>query len=511
MMQHKYFYILFFCTLGVIHADYPSAKDSFKSLNKDTKNPFVLSFGMSQVQADFQSLQNTPNPEFILTKLQQMAQKQANPRDWLSSKDRIWYILRSLPKVQCTQCKIIIDPPQLDLEKDSCLIERILDNLAFNRYASKLAMTQCPCCQSFDTLVVLPKNYIQLTESNRRAMIKQINALGINNQAACQNRSLPNYRFSPDMSSILKDDVAEIDPIKLARLSQFLKDLGNPLVFLHNYANPLVIANLFERSQDIAWFANYCAQVIRACPNITHVCPIVQPVAFAFRVGKLHNLPPFEIGINLDTYFKNMTLANIAACKKIKEINPKIKTLISHQWKIFKPRHSLLDPRGVFETMVCKIANQMYNEKFVQLYKRYSKYFDGISLSLYPPVYFDLWTPQGDNLSGEIDQDAALQAILSIHQAFPDKDIYVGETSCNTFDPAKQKEFIDMTLHVCKLARDQGVPIKGVYFWSHANKFYSEWNKPANSTNLAPFEDLDEHEPLASMNAAGRYLYEILH
>ncbi len=489
---------------------FPSAKETFKYLNQDPENPFVVSFGMSEAQASFQSLDNTANPQFILTKLQKMAQKESNPRAWLENKDRIWYILRSLPKIQCKQCGVIIDPETFDLKRDHVLITSILDDIAANKNALMLSMTKCPSCNS-NKIITLPKQYPKLTEYHQKAIISQIDALGIFKQLGCQKKyHLPCYRYSLESSNILKDNSLDIDQTKLDKLAQFIKDLGDPIIFLHNYTNPLAIPNLFEEAEHINWFANYCAQVIKAFPNVTHVCPIVQPIAFAYRVGRNHNLPPFAINIGLNDYLSNIVKADIEACKKIKQINPAIKTLVSHQWKIMRPKHSFYDFRWSLEKFVCGLADYMYNQKFVALFKPYSDYFDGISLSLYPPLEFNGWTPEGDNVSGVIDLEAALQAIMEIHKAFPNKDIYIGETSCNVFEPKKQREFIDMTLYACKLARDKGVPVKGVYFWSHSNDFYSEWNKPPHSTNLAPFNQLRIDNPFEYMNAAGKYIHEIL-
>ncbi|HSW76185.1 MAG TPA: hypothetical protein VLG50_04035 [Candidatus Saccharimonadales bacterium] len=502
-----FFLVFFFCS--TIDTNFPSAKESFLYLNKNPLNPFALSFGMSEAQASFQSLQNTANPLFILTQLQKIAEKQSDRYLWLSSLDRIWYILRSLPKIQCKQCTKIIDPELIDIEKEKLLLEKILNNIAANTKSSMLAMNKCPFCNSSE-IVVLPKLYRKLTEAYYPAVIAQINSLNIPNQLACKDFNFPNYRYSPESCSILKNDSLEVDPLKLAQTAQFIKAIGNPIIFLHNYANPLVIPNLFEKSEHIDWFADYCAQVIKACPHVTHVCPIVQPLGFAYRVAHSHNLPPFEINIPMNNYLSNIVQAHIQACKNIKKINPKIVTLVSHQWKIMKPKHSVYDPRGILERVVCKIANYLYNEKFVELFKAYKDHFDAISLSLYPPVVFDGWVPDGNNVSGVIDADAALQSILQMHQAFPDKDIYIGETSCNAFDPVKKKEFIDMTLYVCKLAREKGVPLKGVYFWSHSNDFYSEWNKPPHSTNLAPFDILSALNPIGCMNAGGKYLRVIL-
>ena len=127
------------------------------------------------------------------------------------------------------------------------------------------------------------------------------------------------------------------------------------------------IPNLFEKEEHARWFANYCAQVVASSPQITHVCPISQLVAFGTRV-KRQMLPPFQAAVDQEVYFNNIVQAHIQAYKKIKAINPNIQVLVSHQWKPMKPKHGLTDPRGMLEALICKIASRMYNGKFVSLY-----------------------------------------------------------------------------------------------------------------------------------------------
>ena len=153
-----------------------------------------------------------------------------------------------------------------------------------------------------------------------------------------------------------------------------------------------------------------------------------------------------------------------------------------------------------------------YNGTFVRLIKPFEKHFDGIALSIYPPIHFNLWNPEGSNCSGIIDAKSTLEAIVATSKAFPGKDIYITETGCNTPNPQTKKDFIDMTLYACKLARDKGIPVKGIYFWGHTNDplFYSEWNSAPGTTHFAPFDTLETTNPTASINASGIHIKEII-
>lgn len=489
---------------------FPSGKQTYQELNQDPGNPFVISFGTSMSQTQCTS-QNTVNPDYITSRLQEVAQKQSNPNEWLKHSGRIWYVLKSLPSVTCSHCNKTTIPEKLDLINDVKTIEYIIKNVSKNKSAITLTMTKCPSCKKSKGLTKTSKNIPIFTKAHKLAMAEQCNSLNLNSQPGC--RSLPAYRISLEACDVLKDGSTEIDPIKLQDQANFMAGFnGNIVAFAHHYSNPQAIPNLFEESHHIPWFANYCAQLVKTCPQITHICPISQPTAFGYRVARNNDLPPFSCKISLEELFANITQAQVQASVEIKKINPNIKVLVSHQWKPMKTAHKAGDPRQLLEKFVCKIAHKMYNGTFVRLIKPFEKHFDGIALSIYPPIHFNLWTPQGSNCSGIIDAKSTLEAIIATSKAFPGKDIYITETGCNTPNAQTKKDFIDMTLYVCKLARDKGIPVKGIYFWGHTNDplFYSEWNSAPGTTHFAPFDRLETTNPTASINASGIHIKDIL-
>lgn len=344
---------------------------------------------------------------------------------------------------------------------------------------------------------------IPFSDEDRQAFVQQLKTLGIFNQPAA--KIMPAYRLSIEIADVVDKD-GNIAQEKLQQQAQFLKDLGNPLTIFHHYINPKCKPNLFEDKNDIQWFANVCAEFIKACPDLTHVCPISQIMGFGMQVSRQKMLPPFSCSISTDEYLKNIVQAQVTASKAMKEIKPTIKVLVSHQWKPMKPVHSLGDPRHAIECTVCSIADRMYNQKFVQLLKPHTDSFDGIALSVYPAMYFDSITPQGNNCTGKLDPLAALEIIAEIHKAFPDKEIHIIETGCNSNDFEVKKQFVDMTLYVCKLARALDIPVKSCYFWGHTNNPYFEWNANPGTSFFGPFEDLSTQ----SINQYGLYLKEIL-
>lgn len=481
------------------------AQQTYQELNQ--ADAFAVSIGLSMSQTHHST--NTAHPDFMQKKLQELTLLSPNPMFFLSLSDHIGYVLRALPVLICSNCGTNINPAILHVKNDEKIITQLLNDIIVNRAQEKLTVKTCPSCQG--QLTEQTRKEIKLTPAHQQAIIDQLNYLGVKNQASCTKHNLPTYRISIEASDILVQNSTEIDAVKLQAQAEFLQKLGNPLIFCHHYSNPQSIPNLFEKEEHIEWFANYCAQVIKSSPHVTHACPISQPVAFSHRVTR-GTLPPFTCTISQANYLKNINMAQIAACKKMKEANPNLKVLMSHQWKLFKPLHSRLNPWYALEYIVCSIADRMYNGNFVTIFQPYQDLFDGIALSVYPALKFNGWIPQGDNCSGYFNYEDTIETIMQTHRAFPTKDIYIVETGCNTIDPQLKKEFIDMTLQACKKARENGAPVKGVYFWSHTNdpEFYSEWGLQQGTTNFSPFDRLEITNPCSSINASGIYFKEIL-
>ena len=325
---------------------------------------------------------------------------------------------------------------------------------------------------------------------------------------------IPNARLSIEISDILKSGTTEIDESKLDRMVVFINKIGNPIIFFHHYANPQALPNLFEKEEHAKWFANVCAKIIEKLPNITHVCPISQPTGFMFRVIRNQDLPPFEYGIDQDKLLKNIMKASALAAQKMREVRNKfangvkLNVLVSHQWKMMVPKHSYYDPRYALEVLVTTIADKMYNGKFVNAVQPYLDKFDGIALSVYPALKFDMWKPDGSNIAGAVDYQGSLGAVVETSKAFPGKDIYIVEAGCNNADEKIKKEYIDMMLCVCARARQAGIPVKSLFFWAITNHpdFYMEWNTPKGTTHFGPFDGME----VSSINASGRYMKDII-
>lgn len=475
---------------------FPPAKKTYQDLNANPNNPFLVSIGTAMSQTEITD--NIIHPEYLGKLLHKKSRAHKNPSNWLA--ERWGYVIRSVCDIQCNECNKTTNLGLL--QQDHPLIAIITKNIIPNKNTSTLEIASCPHCHS-SHINQLEKRITPFTQEDKQAIKKQLESLGVWNQKAASN--IPGCRISGELANILDKD-GNIILEKLQEQVRFAQDLQHPLWVFHHYANPKCKPHLFEHKDDITWFADKCAQFIQACPGLTHVCPISQIMGFGMQVSRQKMLPPFSCSVNTDQFLQNVVRAQVEASKAMKKINPHLKVLVSHQWKPMKPIHSIGDPRHALEYAACTIADRMYNQKFVQLLKPHADSFDGIALSIYPALYFNTITPCGNNCTGMLDPHAALEAIIQTNQSFPDKEIHIIETGCNSNDPDIKKQFVDMTLYVCKLAQNLGIPVKSCYFWGHANNPYFEWNKNPGTSFFGPFENLE----VDSMNEYGKYLQEIL-
>lgn len=488
-----------------VQGPFPPALQTYELLNQNPADPFVLTIGTSMSQTEITD--NTINPEYLRRQLAFIAQKQKEPKSWLL--ERKGYVVRALPQYICQNCHVTIDPTLLD----PSTVKKLISNLIWLDDKG-LTISVCPTCQKTD-LVESGYRNIEFSRSHWDCMVAQLQSLGVFDQKGSIS-GLPTNRLSIEIAGFLQKDSLAIDEKKLQDFTSFLARMKNPLVCLHHYTNPMAHAHMFEKESDIGLFAQYSVEFVKAYigkkgEGELCICPMSQPVAFGIRVAHQQNLPPFTCSISKEEFLKNIAAANIASAKAMKGVCKEVKVLISHQYKPFKPLHGMTHVMYGLEKLVSYIADRIYNQSFIALFKDQQAYFDGIALSVYPSCYFDGTTPVQDNCSGILDPQGALESIVQIHRAFPTKDIYIVETGCNTADMTVKKKFIDMMLWVCKVARDMGIPIKMCALWGHANDpdYYYEWDRIGQSY-FGYFDSFALKDPAGAMNESGRYIQEIL-
>lgn len=509
--KHKNIFILFLLCFLQLNAEdildgstCPNGKKSYQYLMSNPSDPFALSVGTSLSQTHIS--ENTVNPVFVRKKMLEIAKKLGPEKglEWLRADSRYWYLLRSMSNYECS-CgfKNIAEE---DVNRNH--VARFELPLNF-MYKDDFEFTRCPKCNNPITKKDEPKDLLTPEVQNKiAALIHDLNA------DLLQLKKIPNARLSIEIADVLKSGTTEIDEKKLENMVNFINTIGNPMIFFHHYANPISIPNLFEKEEHAEWFANVCAKIIEKLPNITHVCPISQPTGFMFRVTRNQDLPPFEYSISQDKLLDNIMKASALAADKMRSVRAQtnkevtLEVLISHQWKVMTQKHSYYDPRYALESLVTTIADKMYNGKFVNAVQPYISKFDGIALSVYPALKFDMWKPDGSNIGGVVDYQGSIGAVVETNKAFPGKDIYIVEAGCNNANAQVKKDYIDMMLCVCSRARQAGIPVKSLYFWAITNHpdFYMEWNTQRGTTHFASFDGLE----IDSINQGGKYLKDII-
>lgn len=480
----------------------PKGMDSYRALN--AKDPFVIGTGIGGTQTWYNTAQTVANPHYMSRQLKQLGsnlkQNGGDPLAYLT--ERRWYTLTSLPKISCQLCGQHIDYNNvgtLNEEIQNKLIANIATTI-YDQSSQELIVTECPYCEG-NNLNMAPQTYEPFDKSKQNLLVQQLDTLGALNQAP----TLPTCRFSIELSEILNDD-ATINHAKLSELAQLVQDMKNPLLFIHHYANPQCKPHLFESYEDIEWFANVCKEIIAACPNVTHVCPISQPLGFANKVSYQRILPPFHAKAPYQKYVEIIAASQQAAARAMKAIKREqpLKVLASHQWKPMRQSK----PDDYKAKFASSIADVMYNKEFIRHFSKQVKDFDGIALSIYPALYFEGFKPKGDNCSGIIDPEAAFESIYEVHEAFPDKEIFIVEAGCNCNQEEVRIKYIDTLLYISQLSRELGIAVQSCFFWGHTNDkdFYREWNFAPHSTHFGFFKDINP----TSINQAGRHLQAIL-
>lgn len=492
--------------------NYQPASTSYQRLNSGGKR-FNIGPGIGMPQTIYNTAPTIYNPDDMKYLLYHMLQEKGDSERFTWLKSQEWYALTCLPVITCQNPKCPNKTINFDNVKDleykqiNMMIQNMLNTIDSPEDPGYITVTKCPYCGGKVTLT--PQQYRDLTPTYQQALEQEFVQLGIAKQFD-PAQQLPTCRVSIDLGSILQDGTTHIDDAKLQQLAQFVANLLNPLLFIHHYANPAMMPNLFEHESDAAWFANICAEVTRACPNVTHICPISQPMGLIQKVTRGMQ-PPYRLtkGVTPAQYQKNVVAAQVQAAIEIKRVRPTTQVLLSHQFKNLIPEHYPVNWRYAGEFVKKMGSEFVYNKGFINAFKPYEQYFDGIALSIYPAMIIDTWNAKyNPNLSGLIDPHEALDSIVRTSQAFPGKDIYVVEAGCNNPDPAKKQQYVDMALHVCDIASYMQIPVKTCFFWSLTDdmNFYREWNEAPGSTFFGFYRTIDP----ATIKPEGQYLQQVI-
>ncbi|RJQ14633.1 glycoside hydrolase family 1 protein [Candidatus Parcubacteria bacterium] len=289
------------------------------------------------------------------------------------------------------------------------------------------------------------------------------------------------HRFSIEWSRIEPEEgtwnMREVHHYR--RVLQRLKDKGfKTFVTLHHFTNPLwfVSRGGWENKQAIFYFSRFARFIYEQLGELIDFCiTINEPlpyIAMGYREGLW---PPFRRSDYISAFkvFNNMVLAHNQASKSIKLFNPKAKIGIAANLIDFQPRHRW----NPIDRLISFLTDYFWNRLFLD---RITKNTDFIGVNYYfhhhvhtAPFIF------GKSHSGHEFSDMGwgihpegLYFVLkkACHYGKP---LFVTENGIADAKDEKRVNFILGHLRYVYQAIQEGVDVRGYFYWSLMDNF--EW------------------------------------
>lgn len=312
-------------------------------------------------------------------------------------------------------------------------------------------------------------------------------------------------RLSVDWSRIEPRE-GEWDGEAIARYRQMLIALRErgiePMVTLFHFVSPLWLAEKggWENQNVVRYFERFAAKVVEECGDLVSLwCTINEPNVYGAYSYLLGNWPPQKQDIQLTfRVIRHQLLAHAFAYRTIHRSQPTARVGLAQHLRVFDPLrpHSALDrwAAGVQDYLFNRLVLDppvdgvlrfplSLNTKVPELVD--SQDYIGLNYYSRDMVSFDITKPQllfgqrsvmpGTEFSmegwGEIYPEG-LYRLLKRLQRYG-KPIYVTEFGVPDNDDSKRPRFLITHLSAIWRAMAEGVPVKGVYFWSLVDNF--EW------------------------------------
>ncbi|MBC7261663.1 MAG: glycoside hydrolase family 1 protein [Chloroflexi bacterium] len=312
-------------------------------------------------------------------------------------------------------------------------------------------------------------------------------------------------RLSLDWSRI-EPRKGEWDGEAIARYRQMLaalRDRGiEPMVTLFHFVSPLWLAEQggWENEDVVRYFERFAARVVEECGDLVNLwCTINEPNVYGAYSYLLGNWPPQKRDIRLAfRVIRHQLLAHAFAYRAIHRLQPMARVGLAQHLRVFDPMqpHSTLDrwAAGAQDYLFNRLVLDppvdgvlpfplSWNTKVPELAD--SQDYIGLNYYSRDMVSFDITKPQllfgrrsvmpGTEFSmegwGEIYPEGLYRLLKRLQQY--GKPIYVTEFGVPDNDDSKRPRFLITHLSAVYRAIAEGVPVKGVYFWSLVDNF--EW------------------------------------
>ena len=315
------------------------------------------------------------------------------------------------------------------------------------------------------------------------------------------------FRFSVEWSNI-EPCKGEVDQTALLRYVHFCKRLKEegiePMVTLHHFTHPewFEKEGSFEREENIPYFVNFAKRVYEALnPHVTYFCTINEPTIVAFSGYILGDFPPNKTNFQVSgEVLKHLLMAHCQTYRALKEISTDSEIGLVHQALKFSPQRSwnpieviaasyltrmthkvVIDflETGRFHYKIPLFANVFYEERNIDQLND----FIGVNCYARPLLgmgpykrVLDSTHYAHEEMTGmpfREDPAAIYGALMEMHEK-THKPLFVTETGVATERPEQLKRYMERALYAIDQAVQEGVDLKGIYWWSLMKNF--EWN-----------------------------------
>jgi len=312
-------------------------------------------------------------------------------------------------------------------------------------------------------------------------------------------------RLSVDWSRIEPRE-GEWDGQAIARYRQMMSDLRErgiePMVTLFHFVSPLWLAEKggWENESTVRYFERFATKVVEECGDLVDLwCTINESNVYGAYSYLLGNWPPQKRDIRLAfRVIRHQMLGHALAYRAIHRVQPTARVGLAQHLRVFDP----MQPRSMLDRWAARLQDYLFNgvvlDPPVDGVLRFplsgntkvpalvdSQDYIGLNYYSRDMVSFDITKPQllfgrrsvmpGAEFSmegwGEIYPEG-LYRLLKRLQRYG-KPIYVTEFGVPDNDDSKRPRFLITHLSAVYRAITEGVPVKGVYFWSLVDNF--EW------------------------------------
>lgn len=309
---------------------------------------------------------------------------------------------------------------------------------------------------------------------------------------------MSSFRFSVEWSKI-EPEVGKIDQGALQHYIDFCKMLKReeiePMVTLHHFANPLWFEQLgaFEKEENIKHFVEFSKVVYSALKEDVNLwCTINEPTIVAFSCYFLGSFPPSRLRPDIGAHvLKHLLMAHSAVYRALKKIDDKPQIGIIHQALKFVPYRTWnIIEAGIakgmtevthvaamrfFETGSFSLLGASFEEKEIHELND----FIGVNCYVRPLVHQFYGSTHYPNEAMTLmpfreDPAAIYEALVEMHQKTR-KPLYLTEVGISTHDDVQLERFMERALYAIYKAQQDGVDLKGIYWWSLMNNW--EWDR----------------------------------